>query len=98
MIDWDSVITAKARAAAELQARRATMRCSRMQGILVLGEARWAAVMAYYETATWAERIIIDSADDWLRTSENIAFFGYLLNLSDAEMDAMFEAAAGVTV
>jgi len=99
MIDWSQMITPAASAEADLAARRATMSCSRMQGILTLGEARWAAVMAYYETsATWAERVIIDSAGDWSRNSENIAFFGYLLNMSDAEMDALFDQAATIAV
>ena len=36
--------------------KRASMKCTRMQGILALGEARWGIVLAYRETATWAER------------------------------------------
>jgi len=37
--------------------------------------------MAYHDTATWAERVVIDSASDWQRLSQNIQFFAYLLDL-----------------
>ena len=76
---------------------RATMPAiSPMQGILTHGESEWGKIMAYRETATWQERIVIDNAADWFRTSENIAFFGHLLNYTDEQMDAMFIAAAKV--
>jgi hypothetical protein len=76
---------------------RAGMSCSKMQGILTLGEAAWGEVLTYRETASWAEQMVIDSAQDWYRTSENIAFFGWLLSYTDAQMDTMFTAAAQVT-
>jgi hypothetical protein len=76
---------------------RATMpTISPMQSILTLGESEWDKILAYRETATWQERIVIDNAADWFRTSENIAFFGHLLDYTDEEMDAMFIAAAKV--
>jgi hypothetical protein len=77
-----------------LAKERDGMSCSKMQGILVLGEAAWGDVLAYRETATWAEQTVIDSAHNWQRTSENIAFFGYLLGYTDVQMDDMFTAAA----
>ena len=83
-------------AAAELQAQRRGMSCTRMQGILALGSVRWAAVMAYHDTATWGERVVIDSASDWLRLSQNIQFFAHLLSLSETEVDDLFIAAAGI--
>ena len=95
-IDFSQVITAEAQALAQLEAWRASAKCSRMQGILALGEDRWAKIMAHRETATWAERIVIDDAGDWLRKSENIAFFAYLLDLSDAEVDDLFRAAQAI--
>lgn len=96
-IDLTQLQTADSRAAAALAAERAAMRCSRMQGVLTLGEARWSRVQAYRDTdASWAERIIINSAGDWLRMSENIQFFAYLLDLSDAEVDDLFRAARDV--
>jgi hypothetical protein len=76
---------------------RAAMVISPLQGILTLGETKWGKVLAYRETASWQERIVIDSAQDWQRNSQNIAFFGYLLGYTDAQMDALFIAAAKVT-
>jgi hypothetical protein len=66
------------------------MQCSRMQGILALGEVRWSAVLTYRETATWGEQVVIDSAGDWQRESQNIAFFQYLIGLTDEETDNLF--------
>ena len=96
-IDMSRIITAEAKAAETLAAERSTLTCSRMQGILALGEARWASVLAYRETASWAEQIIIDSAGDWQRNSENIQFFAYLLGLTDDEVDDLFRTARALT-
>ena len=63
---------------------------------MTLGEAEWGKVLAYRDTASWQEKIIIDNADNWVRTSENIAFFGYLLEYSDERMDQLFISAAKV--
>ena len=76
---------------------RAEMVISPLQGILTLGEKEWNKVLTYRETATWQERVVIDNAADWVRTSQNIAFFGYLLDYTPEEMDALFIAAAQVT-
>ena len=76
---------------------RAAMRISPLQGILTLGETEWGKVLAYRDTASWAEKVVIDNAADWVRTSQNIAFFGYLLGYTDEQMDALFIAAAQVT-
>jgi hypothetical protein len=76
---------------------RAAMVISPLQGILTLGEVEWGKVLAYRDTASWAEKQIIDHAGDWQRNSENIAFFGYLLGYTDEQMDALFIAAAQVT-
>jgi len=73
------------------------MQVSKMQGILALGETRWAQVLAYRETATWGEKVVIDSAADWHRDSQSIAFFQHLIGLTDAETDALFIAAAQIT-
>jgi len=81
----------------ELAQARAAMVISPLQGILTLGEKEWGKVLTYRETATWQERIVIDNAADWVRTSQNIAFFGYLLDYTPEEMDALFIAAAQVT-
>jgi hypothetical protein len=92
----EEIAAVEAQFAASVAERRARMVCSRMQGILALGEDRWAQVLAYRNTATWAEKVIIDDAGQWSRTSENIAFFAYLLNLSDAEVDQLFRDAAAI--
>ena len=76
---------------------RAAMVISPLQGILTLGETEWGKVLAYRDTASWAEKVVIDNAADWVRTSQNIAFFGYLLGYTDEQMDALFIAAAQVT-
>lgn len=70
---------------------------SKMQGILAVGEDLWARVLAYRDKqATWAQRVIIDSASDWHRDSENVAFFQWLFDLKSAEVDALFIAAAQI--
>lgn len=79
-----------------LTAWRATAHCSRMQGILALGEARWVKVLEYRTTSTWAEKVVIDDSGDWHRASQNIQFFGYLLGLTDAEIDSIFLVAMGI--
>jgi len=81
-----------------IEERRARMVITPLQGILTLGEVEWGKVLTYRETATWGEKVIIDNAADWVRTSENIAFFGYLLDYTDEDMDALFTQAAQVTV
>lgn len=77
-----------------IEEQRAAMVCSPMQGMLALGETRWQAVQDYRDNqATWAERVIIDRAGDWRRTSQNIAFFQYLLEMTDEEVDDLFRLA-----
>jgi hypothetical protein len=78
--------------------RRVGMHCTKMQGVLTLGEVKWGEVLAYRDHAdtTWAEKVIIDSAQDWQRLSENIAFFGQLLGYNDTQMDTLFTEAEGV--
>jgi len=76
---------------------RATMVCTPMQGILTLGELEWAKVIEYRDTtATWQEKIIIDSALDWKRNSQNIAFFQFLLGYTDEQVDDLFRTAMAV--
>ena len=76
---------------------RAGMSCSKMQGVLTLGEANWSKVMDFYTAdATWVQKAIIDSAANWRRTSDDLKFIGYLIGFDDAQMDAMFTAAADV--
>lgn len=80
--------------AQDLAAWRASAKCSPMQGKLALGQAEWAKIEAYRDTeATWAQRIVIDSAQEWRRNSQDIQFFGYLLGYDDAQMDQLFTIA-----
>lgn len=81
-----------------LAAERANMVCSPLQGILTLGPVEWGKVLEYSETASWPEHIIIHSAQDWRRLNQNIAFFGYLLNYTDEQMDDLFRQAMTVTI
>lgn len=76
---------------------RAAMTCSRMQGILALGEARWGVVLEYRATATFGEVTVIDEAGKWDRNSKTIQFFGWMMNLDPTDIDAMFLAAAELT-
>lgn len=72
---------------------RATAKCSPMQGKLALGQANWAKIEAYRATATWAEQVVIDSANEWRRNSQDIQFFGYMLDFSEEQMDELFRVA-----
>ena len=76
-----------------IEAVRAGMRCTALQGKLAIGEAVWSQVLVYRSTAPWAQQMTIDSAADWNRTSQDIQFIGYLLNFTDLEMDALFRVA-----
>lgn len=81
-----------------LAQERKGMSCSPMQGILTIGEEKWGEVLTYRETATWAEKVIIDSSTEWQRVSENIEFIGYLIGYSDEQMDDMFRTARHIRV
>jgi len=79
--------------AGTLAQERINMACTPMQGILALGEANWNTILAYRDTAPWQEKVIIDSAQTWVRNSQNIAFFQYLLGFTDTQVDDLFRAA-----
>ena len=77
-----------------LAAERLNMTCTPMQGILALGETQWNAILNYRDTqATWTEKVIVDGAQTWVRNSQNIAFFQYLLGLTDTQVDDLFRLA-----
>lgn len=78
----------------QLSAWRLTAKCSPMQGKLALGPVEWAKIETYRDTeATWAQKIVIDSANEWRRNSQDIQFFGYLLGYTEEQMDNLFKAA-----
>jgi len=81
---------------AELANERAQMTCSKMRGILTLGETKWGEVLTYRDlaTTTWSEMMTIDSATEWRRTSQEVQFIGNLVGYTDEQMDALFIAAA----
>ena len=90
----------RAKTQAELDAdtaeQRAQMVCPKKRGILTLGETKWGEVLTYRDlaTTTWAERMTIDSATEWRRTSQEVQFIGNLVGYTDEQMDALFIAAA----
>jgi hypothetical protein len=86
--------------ATDLAAWRAAAKCSRLQGRLTLGADVCAALdaMAADPATPWAMRETINSAMEWRRTSQTIDELGYLLGYTDAQMDAMFEAAMLIAV
>jgi hypothetical protein len=76
---------------------RAGLSCTKMQGVLTLGEVMWGRVIAFCDddpSTTLIQKEIINSSDNWTRNSENIQFIGYLIGFNDEQMDAMFTAAA----
>jgi len=83
-----------------LAAERARMKCSRLQGRLVLGEATCDALdaMAADEATPWAMRQTINNAIEWSRTSQAMTELGYLLGYDDAQMDDLFRIAMAVEV
>jgi len=80
--------------AAMLAAEREGMSCTPLQGKLAIGETLWTDVVAYSATAPWAQQMVIDSANTWHRNSEDIQFIGYLLGVTDEQMDNLFRFAA----
>jgi hypothetical protein len=75
---------------------RAEMSCTKMQGVLTLGEANWSKVISYrdYPETTLIEREIINSSENWVRNSEDILFFGHILEYTPDEIDELFIGAA----
>ena len=78
---------------AMLAAEREGMSCTALQGKLAIGEDLWTEVVAYRDTAPWSQKMVIDSSDVWHRNSEDIQFLGYLLGVTDEQMDNLFRFA-----
>ena len=83
-----------------LAAERAIMKCSRLQGRLVLGEATCDALdaIAVDDLTPWAMRQTIQNAIEWNRTSQAMTELGYLLGYPDTQMDDLFRLAMTVEV
>lgn len=79
---------------------RASMRCSRLQGRLVLGPDTCAALdaMAADPLTPWAMRETITNSIEWNRTSEAMTELGYLLGYTPTQMDDLFRIAMTVRV
>jgi hypothetical protein len=74
------------------------MVCTRRQGRLALGEAACAIIDAAADDPAlpWAMRDAIKSATVWERTSPEIDELAWLLNLTPAEIDALFAKAMAI--
>lgn len=83
-----------------LDAERQNMKCSRLQGRLVLGEATCDMLdaMAADPETPWAMKQTILHAIEWNRTSQSINELAWLLGYDDDQMDTLFRQAATVTV
>jgi len=94
---WVEVLPDPAEA---LAAERAAMKCSRLQGRLVLGEATCTAldVIAVDDLTPWAMRQTIQNAIEWSRMSQSMTELGYLLGYTDTQMDDLFRLAMTVDV
>ena len=79
---------------------RAAMKCSRLQGRLVLGEATCDALdaIAVDDLTPWAMRQTIQNAIEWNRTSQAMTELGFLLGYTDTQMDDLFRLAMTVDV
>lgn len=84
----------------DLAAERASMKCSRLQGRLVLGEATCALLdaMAVDDLIPWAMRQTIKNAIEWSRMSQSMTELGYILGYTPEQMDALFRLAMTVDV
>ena len=83
-----------------LTRKREAMKCSRLQGRLVLGETTCAALDALADNTEtpWAMRETITNAIEWSRLSQSMTELGYLLGYTDTQMDALFTVAMTVDV
>jgi len=83
-----------------LAAERTAMKCSRLQGRLVLGEATCTALdaIAVDDLTPWAMRQTIQNAIEWSRMSQSMTELGYLLGYTDTQMDELFRQAVAVDV
>lgn len=99
-IDWLQLKTASDLQSKELEQERQGMKCSRLQGRLVLGEATCDMLdaMAADPETPWAMKQAILHAIEWSRTSQSMNELAWLLGYTDDQMDALFRQAATVTV
>jgi hypothetical protein len=84
----------------DIEAKRALMKCSRLQGRLVLGPVVCAQIdaIAIDPATPWAMKETIINAIEWSRLSETMDTLGWLMGFTPEQMDALFEAAMQVSV
>ena len=80
--------------------KRQSMKCSRLQGRITLGEATCTALdtIAADPNTPWAMREAIKNAGEWQRTSPTMDELGWLLGYTPEQMDTLFEQAVSVVV
>ena len=95
-----NIKTAEQLADERLASERDAMRCSPLQGKIVLGEARWAQVEAFVADpeTPFAMRIAITSAVVWERKSQSMDELAWMMGLTDEEVDDLFRAARDIVV
>lgn len=79
---------------------RKSMKRSRLQGRITLGEAACTALdtIAADPNTPWAMREAIKNAGEWQRTSPTMDELGWLLGYTPEQMDTLFEQAVSVVV
>lgn len=84
----------------QLQLKRQSMKCSRLQGRITLGEATCIALdtIAADPNTPWAMREAIKNAGEWQRTSPTMDELGWLVGYTPEQMDTLFEQAVSVVV
>lgn len=99
-IDWSQMVTVESAAAEFEAAAWATLKCTRLQGRLVLGPETCATLdaMAADPATPWAMRETIANAAAWHCNSQSMDELAYLLGYSDADRLALFRKAVEVRV
>jgi len=80
--------------------KRQSMKCSRLQGRITLGETVCESLDAIADdpTTPWAMREAIKNSVEWQRTSPTMDELGWLLGYTPEQMDTLFEQAVTVAV
>lgn len=84
----------------EVLLKQQSMKCSRLQGRITLGETVCASLDAIADdpTTPWAMREAIKNSVEWQRTSPTMDELGWLLGYTPEQMDTLFEQAITVAV
>ncbi len=85
-------------AQALLEAAREGWVCDRWQIKTLLGQERWQSIVAFGQdpNGSWGLKTLIDDAVQIPRVSETVEVLAYILGLSDAEVDGLFQKAMGL--